>query len=97
MIDRNAQSQMCMLIGGQEDDRTLATSIPQLSMPKDEDTQGTPKRVAELSTSSRLQHVPEALVLYSDGPFLVDEFSQCISWLPSLHETLLRSHRNKKP
>lgn len=28
MIDRNAQSRMCMLIGGQEDEKTLATSIP---------------------------------------------------------------------
>lgn len=41
MRDRNAPSQMCMLLSGQEDAKTLATSIPQLSTPKDEDTQGT--------------------------------------------------------
>lgn len=78
MIDRNAQSRMCMLIGGQEDEKALETSSPQLSMPKDKDTQGTPKREAEMSTSSRLQHGPQAIVCYPDGPFLVDEFSQCI-------------------
>lgn len=27
MIDREAQSQMCMLIGGQENEHTLTTSI----------------------------------------------------------------------
>lgn len=41
MRHRNAQSQMCMLLSGQEDGKTLATATPQLSTPKDEDTQGT--------------------------------------------------------
>lgn len=50
-----------------------------------------------------LNHLPIILnnstttACYPDGPIWVDDFSQCISWLPSLHETLLLSHRNKKP
>lgn len=70
MRHRNAQSQMCMLLSGQEDGKTLATATPQLSTPKDEDTQGTHRQgsraVHQLTSPAR----SKATVLYpDDGPF----------------------------
>ncbi|OCT88791.1 hypothetical protein XELAEV_18017418mg [Xenopus laevis] len=52
-----------------------------------------------LLTSFSIMSISSMAIAFSMlmAPILVDDFSQCISWLPSLHETLLLSHRNKKP